>query len=419
MLTDVKVRKLDRRCKAVIIAQHETCSLERMKTNKRLICRRSVLSSVAIVAATFGLLHCNNNDKAVEAIPASDGPGGDNPNVHTNGDATKGKDVFRFETFGNEGFWTDAVKLKAGVVAAQLTPVQALTAGLSVDIEALDAATQKAVADEIKAMGTAGPLLNSFATTVLLLNANAIIGVAAKDSDGNGTIDVAGADKIGLTCALCHGITDKSGFDLPSGGSIGKRIDGPAVHTINVGAILAMAANTRALFPMAQLKGADGKSIGRAPSAAGLTKTSTEAEFDAYFSNPSYYPVGMFDDTVDGNGNPMHNTPMFAANLAAPWGSGGELQKLDHFSNTVYTALFDMTNLLTPGGKAFLNTAAGSVGDALAAGYAEILTASSAPTGPFVTATTQGKPGEGENLLGLRVDNQKLLDLNGYELPQR
>lgn len=156
----------------------------------------------------------------------------------------------------------------------------------------------------------------------MLLNANAIIGVAAKDSDGNGTIDVAGADKIGLTCALCHGITDKSGFDLPSGGSIGKRIDGPAVHTINLGAILAMASNTRALFPMVQLKGADGKSIGRAPSAAGLTKASTEADFDAYFSNPNYYPVGMFDDTVDGNGNPMHNSPLFATNLAAPWGSG-------------------------------------------------------------------------------------------------
>ena len=129
---------------------------------------------------------------------------------------------------------------------------------------------------------------------------------------------------------------------------------------------------------------------------------------------PGYYPVGMFDDTVDGNGNPMHNSPLFATNLAAPWGSAGELQKLDHFSNTVYTVLFDMTNLLTPGGKAFLNTAAGSVGDKLAADYAEVLTASGAPNGPFVTAVTAGMPGEGENLIGLRVDKQKLLDLSGY-----
>ncbi len=83
--------------------------------------RGNVLSSVAMIAATLGLSYCSK-EKAGEAIPASDGPGGDNPNVHTNGDATKGKDVFRFETFGNEGFWTDAVKLKAGVVAAKLTP---------------------------------------------------------------------------------------------------------------------------------------------------------------------------------------------------------------------------------------------------------------------------------------------------------
>ncbi len=397
--------------------------------------RRNVaLNSAAVVAAiacSTALMHCTDDDTAVTPVTpvtvqadggsdvtlatGSDGTdAGANPNVHTKGDATKGKDVFRFETFGNEGFWTDVAKLKAGVVAAQLTPVQALKAGLSVDIEALDAATQKAVADEIKSMGTTGPLLNSFATTVKLLNANAVIGVAAKDSDGNGTIDVAGADKIGVTCALCHGITDKSGFDLPSGGSIGKRIDGPAVHTVNIGAILAMASNTRAFFPMAQLKGPDGTSIGRAPSSAGLTKTSTEEEFDAYFSNPAYYPVGMFDDTVDGNGNPMHNTPLFAGDLAAPWGSAGELQKLDHFSNTVFTVLLDMTDLLTPGGKAFLHKAAGPVGDQLAADYAEVLTATGVPSGPFVKAATQGMPGDGETLIGLRVDNQKLLDMNGY-----
>lgn len=81
---------------------------------------------------------------------------------------------------------------------------------------------------------------------MVLLNANAVIGVVVKDSDADGKLDVAKGDKIGVSCALCHGITDKSGFDLPTGGSIGKRVDGPAVHTINIDTILAMAANTRA-----------------------------------------------------------------------------------------------------------------------------------------------------------------------------
>lgn len=43
------------------------------------------------------------------------------------GNAAAGRDVFfRFETFGNEGFWTDAVPLPKGVKDAKLTPVQAL-----------------------------------------------------------------------------------------------------------------------------------------------------------------------------------------------------------------------------------------------------------------------------------------------------
>jgi len=379
--------------------------------------RAAALGALSLAAA-LGLPACGEDEPdPPAAVAGSDGPvegQGANPHIHEKGFADKGKEVFRFETFGNEGFWTDVVKLPAGLVAAKLTPVQALEAGLSVDVEALDAVTQKAVAAELATAGTKGPLLNDFATTVALLNANAVIGVVVKDSNGDGKIDVAGGDKVGMTCALCHGITDGSVANLPKGGSIGKRIDGPAVHNINVGAILAMANNTRALFPMAQLKNKEGKSIGRAPSDAGLTKASTEAEFDAYFSNPAFYPVGMFDDTVDGNGNPMHNTPMFRTDLAAPWGTAGELPKLDHFSNTVYTVLLDMTNLLTPGGKAFLHAAAGAGGDALAADYEAILKETGVPTGPFVKAAPSGKPGEPPNLLGIRVDNQKLLDLNAY-----
>ncbi len=57
----------------------------------------------------------------------------------------------------------------------------------------------------------------------------------------------------------------------------------------------------------------------------------------------------MFDDAFDGNGAPMHITPMFRADLAAPWGSEAAISKLDNFSNLVYTGLLDHGHHHTPG----------------------------------------------------------------------
>ncbi len=340
--------------------------------------------------------------------------GSANPNAHAVGDKTKGRDVFRFATFGSEGFWTDAAKLPKGIVEAKLTPIGALKAGLHVDIEALDKTTVDMIALELKTdlSPAMAPILNNPATTIALINANAVIGVSVVDSNNDGKRDVLAGDKVGVTCAACHAITDKSVFDLPNGGSIGKRIDGPATHSLNVGAILALAANTRAFFPMAQLQGADGKTIGKAPK--GLTKDSTEEEFDAYFSNPTFYPVGSFDDTVDGNGNPMHNTPMFRTDLAAPWGSAGEFSKLDQFSNTVYTVLLDPTNLLTDGGKAFIAKVGGAAGTAMLTDYAGVLAATGVTGFPYVKGTRTRMPGDPEAVTGLRVDNQQLLDMSAY-----
>jgi hypothetical protein len=122
------------------------------------------------------------------------------------------------------------------------------------------------------------------------------------------------------------------------------------------------------LYPLLQLalKANGGKTLGRTPK--GLTEDSTEEEVDAYLSNPEYYPVGMFDDTFDGNGDPMHNTPLFRQDLAAPFGSEGSIARLDNFSNLVYTGLFDPTNLTTPGGRAFLHELGGAAPRSVAPG---------------------------------------------------
>jgi len=234
------------------------------------------------------------------------------------------------------------------------------------------------------------------------------------DTNGDGRIDITQGDKVGVSCALCHTITDGSVFFMPQGGSIGRREDGRTNHHLNVGALLATAANSRALYPVLQLslKANHGKTLGRAP--RGLTPASTEAAVDAYLSNPKYYPVGMFDDSPDGNGDPMHITPVFRQDLAAPYGSEGGIGRLDNFSNLVYTALFDPTDLTTPGGRAFLHKLGGAAGDEIADGYVKVLAATGVTGYPYVQAAPHPHPGSEDAPLGVRVDNDKLLDLNAY-----
>ncbi len=332
---------------------------------------------------------------------------------HRVGDAAAGRDVFRFETFGNEGFWTDAMRLPKGMTDAKVTPIQALQSGLSVDIDAVPEDMRGVIAAELKTDMSPqnAPMLNDPKTTMKLVEANAVIGIVPRDSNGDGKIDLANGDKIGLSCSLCHTITDKSVHDMPGGGSIGRRIDGPSALTLNVGKQLALAANSRAFFPFLQtMQG--GKTIGRAPK--GLTADSTEEEFDAYLTNPEFYPVGTFDDTPDGNGNPVVIQPMFRQDLAKPFGSAGEQASVANFGNGVYTVAFDPTSLATPDGLKLLKALGGDAGEQLSKDYAKILADTGVTGYPFVKSKKQGKPGEPANLVGLTVDRQKLADLEAY-----
>jgi len=377
---------------------------------------RLLLTLCAGVAVLGGTACNRGRETATTKVPhaASDGPGiTQNPHPHQIGNATSGRDVFRFATFGNEGFWTDAARLPKGMMDAKFTPKQALEAGLQVDIEAIDPAMREVMEAELKTdmSPQSAPTLNDPKTTVALVNANAVVGIVPKDSNGDGKLDITNGDKVGIACTICHTITDKSVFDMPKGGSIGRRVDGPAALTLNVGKLMAMAANSRALYPNLQQTFL-GVSIGRAPS--GLGPDSTEAEVDAYLSNPAFYPVGTFDETQDGNGNPVKNTPLFRQDLAAPYGSAGEFSKLDDISNSSYTTNLDPTTLLTPEGRQFLEIKAGPAGKQMANEYAKILQATGVTGFPFVKAQMTGKVGDPASIVGRRVDNQKLLDMNAY-----
>jgi len=399
--------------------------------NQRRVAFQTVFFWCAAIVIAIGAMHFQNRNSSgknyipvvlADAPQAGSTPRGShvsygpdsskNPFPHQTGNAARGREVFRFETFGNEGFWTDAMRLPKGMMDAKFTPLDALKAGLHVDIERVPPDLSKALAKELKTdlSPENAPLLNDPATTVKLINANAVIGVVPRDTNRDMVMRVDAGDKVGIACAICHTITDESVYAMPGKGSIGKRLDGRATHSINMGALLAMADNSRAYYPNLQAE-LGGKTIGRAPK--GLTEKSTEAEVDAYLKNPKFYPVGTFDETSDGNGNPVQNTPLLRTDLAAPWGSAGEHARLDNIGNGSYTINLDLTTLVTPEGRKFLKLKGGAAGVELADDYAKILKETGVKGFPFVKAIKTGKISPASPV-GLRVDNKKLLDMNAY-----
>jgi hypothetical protein len=106
---------------------------------------------MALSGAMVVAVGCNG-DNNNNSVAGSDGPTTTvTPVVHAVGNAVSGKDVFRNATFGNENFWTDAMRLPAGILAKSFTPVQALQAGLSVDSEAFASAPAAIISDADKA----------------------------------------------------------------------------------------------------------------------------------------------------------------------------------------------------------------------------------------------------------------------------
>src|SRR6266849_7023644 len=143
-----------------------------------------------------------------------------------------GRQIFRFDTFGSEAFWGDALQLhkaiagaKNGGVGSGVSPKTALAVGLKVDADALPESLKKQLKE--------GKVdLEDPATTLALLKLNSVVGVT-------GYFDKKGSlQSMGLQCAFCHSTVDDS---LAPG--IGKRLDGWANRDLNVGAIVSLAPN--------------------------------------------------------------------------------------------------------------------------------------------------------------------------------
>ena len=136
----------------------------------------------------------------------------------------RGKDIFRFDTFGDETFWTDTLRLHE-VIRSAVDPTTALSVGLKVDTDSLPAAV-------VQGIQNGSISLTSPATTVALLKLNAVVGVKGTVTTVNGQQVLA---RVGITCALCHSTVDNSFAP-----GIGKRLDGWPNHDLNPGAIIAL-----------------------------------------------------------------------------------------------------------------------------------------------------------------------------------
>jgi hypothetical protein len=178
----------------------------------------SVVGGAAIITAMMA-----------SAAPPPPGAGGD---IARNAQRMieEGRQTFRFDSFGDEAFWSDALHLDKAIAGAPnggvgggVSPKTALSVGLKVDAEALP----KALVAKIKA-GKVN--LDDPATTLALLKLNAVVGV-------KGTFEKDGHLKsMGITCAICHSTVDDS-FSA----GIGKRLDGWPNRDLNVGAIISLA----------------------------------------------------------------------------------------------------------------------------------------------------------------------------------
>jgi hypothetical protein len=147
----------------------------------------------------------------------------------------QGRQVFRFETFGDEAVWGGVLGLHnaiegsaLGGVGPGISPKQALALGLKVDATAIPA-------DLAAAIKAGNVNLDDPAVTVQLPKLNAVVGL-------RGFFDADQLTSVGISCAVCHSTVD----DWFASG-IGNRLDGRPNQDLNVGAIVASAPNLQPL----------------------------------------------------------------------------------------------------------------------------------------------------------------------------
>ena len=184
----------------------------------------------------------------------------------------RGREIFRYDTFGDEAFWGGQLQLhkaiageRLGGVGPGVSPATALAVGLKVDVDALP----PQVVQQLRA-GRVD--LNDPASTLALLKANAVVGV-------KGIFDQSGKlNSVGIQCALCHSSVDNSFAP-----GIGHRLDGWANRDLNVGAIIALAPD---LSPVTELLQVDDATVRQVLHSWGPGKFDAEVFLDGKAFRP-------------------------------------------------------------------------------------------------------------------------------------
>ena len=196
---------------------------------------------------------------------------------------SQGKQIFRFDTFGDQDFWGGQLQLHQAIEGEQfggvgpgVSPATALAVGLKVDMQALpDSLQNKLRKGQIN--------LNDPAVTLALLKLNAVVGLTGFfNSDGS-------LSSIGIQCALCHSTVDNSFAP-----GIGKRLDGWANRDLNVGAIVALSPD---LSPFQNLLGVDRDTVITVLNSWGPGKFDAELVLDGKAFNPQQVTDGVVTGT--------------------------------------------------------------------------------------------------------------------------
>jgi hypothetical protein len=202
-----------------------------------------------------------------------------------------GQETFRHDTFGDETFWTDVLRMNT-VIETAVDPLTAASVGLKIDADALPATVVQGIQD--------GSIpLDDPQTTLALLSLDAVLG--AKGEVRTGSDGKLVLDRFGITCALCHSTVSKDVHVLAGGqtdlaGIVGHRLDGWPNRELQPGTIIS------------------------------LSPALTKKQAAEYASWATLFGPGFYDPRINVNIDPGSNPavgPDIDANLAAYKAAGG------------------------------------------------------------------------------------------------
>ncbi len=188
--------------------------------------KKKFMIPTLLLTAMFCLFSCSDDDSGyIPTPPVPPGEGELNLPPLDPQLVEEGQQVFRYDTFGDETFWTDVLQMNQ-VIETAVSPATALSVGLKVDASALPAAVVAGIED-----GSIS--LDDPQSTLALISLDAVLGVKGTVStDADGKLKL---DRMGITCALCHSTVDNSYAP-----GIGNRLDAWPNRDLNPGAIIAL-----------------------------------------------------------------------------------------------------------------------------------------------------------------------------------